>query len=283
MDSFTVYGDFEKFICKPIADILGEGNHDLNQTNNLLRNYCNEVKGEIRKNCQAHNSSGETDYYLFTIKSKLDSLYSDLFINESDGTFNLTKYYKADLDNVVELTAINIIRHKLSDILKFANNFPVSQGKQYKKSSGKTKDDQEKKYFSLKTIPGISEEDLTLALNALKALPFRTVGPDTDAERFIKCFSGEKVDNKVKWERTNVLFYFVTCLANKNLFESSNTRIWELSSLCFADKNNNKLTAKQLGKTRPPKSKPKRDCIKRIADSLQPPKDGSIKKTVVEF
>lgn len=248
MDSFKAYEDFSSFITRPLTDLVNDDKKDLNCFQNILRKYTENIIGEIRNNCQAHNNPRDTEIYLFTITAKLNGLRDQLFLYPGD------LIHKLNYDNPIEISFVPAIEATFIRLLGILKRIPWKLPKKELMSAEKGKSVVEPKYYSLKAVDEITDEDLTEVLNTLKSYKFKSIDPETTDAHFIACFSGNRVEFKVKWLRINVLHYFITSLAYNDLLESPINRIWELSSHCFVDKYGHDLTGKQLGKTYDTKS-----------------------------
>jgi len=254
-----------------LANLLLEGHEDINCFQNILRNHRENVIGEVRNNCQAHNSPRDTEIYLFTVLAKLNGLHDQLFDTPGD------LIHKLNYNNPIEVSFVEAIEATFNYLIFTTNRIPRKSQKRQSTSVKRKEFSQLTKYHSLKIIDEITDEDLAEVLNTLKSYKFKSIDLETTEPKFKAYFSGNKVEFKVKWLRINALHYFITSLAYNDLLTSPENRIWELSSQCFADRNGKDLTAKQLDKTYPPKSDRVKKIINYIINDLRAKKHGSIK------
>lgn len=247
IDSFIKYDDLDRFLYRPLPDLLKECHNDVLNLKTWLRSNNKSIKGEIRTNCQAHDNSKNFEAYLYSIRSKLGDLLKDLLYPDTEKR----SIYQVTSDNSLEAEFVIEIRDNFDKLFKFIDEFPRGEIRSPKAKPSKGGEKSAASHpCSYSLDERVDVETFKDCFVELKGTKF--FSDETNMDQFIACFSGDSVPTKVRWKRQNALYYFITRLNQKELIKPIPNGIWETASECFSDKNGEPLDPGNLGRTKPP-------------------------------
>lgn len=261
-DSFLKYDDLDRFLYRPLPELLEECHNDVLNLKTWLRSNNKSIKGEIRTNCQAHDNARKFEVYLYSIRSKLGDLLKDLLYPDT----GKKSIYQVTSGNSLEVEFVTEIRANFDILFRFIDEFPRGETKSQKTKPSKNGTKVATSHpHSYSLDERVDIETFKQAFDNLKKETH--FADDVVLDQFLKCFSGGMVPSKVKWKRQSALYYFITRLSLKEYIKKIPNGIWETASECFANKNGGPLDPGNLGRTKPPvnnKSKKIDDAIRLI-------------------
>ena len=249
IDSFDQFDNLNSFLHQSLYKVMEICHGEMIDLKGRLSHHNQSIKGEIRKNCQAHNKLKDVKNYLYSIQSKLKYLQDELFSND----FGRTPIYPQEGDTELAGAFINEIKYFFNDVKDYIKEYPQTD------ISLKGTNTSKKAVGRILILPlsytldtMVEEETFNAAFRSLQNNGFIT--DTTTDDQFIACFSGRAVLAKVRWKKQNALYYFIKQLNQKDLITKIPNGIWETAALCFTDKNEGPLNPRNLGKTKPPKN-----------------------------
>jgi len=254
VDSFHQYERLYSLLYQPLSEVQKIFSGIVINFKYTLGDHIQALKGEIRKNCQAHSKSRDSDIYLRSIKSKLkEDLLNHLLGTEVDPEYEGIPVYPNFDRNSLDDEFIREIKASFRSIFKFIDDLSsgvtITSPVPAVQVKGK-----EKRTISIPASFKLSSDiDKTSFFESFHRLSGKFVGEDTTDEQFMACFSGGPVSTKVLWKRQNALYYYIKQLNQRNIIEKIPNGIWETAALCFIDKTVKPLDPVNLGKTKPPK------------------------------
>lgn len=255
VDSFQQFDELYSFLFRPLSQVQEICDGKAINLKFTLGQNIQALKGEIRKNCQAHSKRRDAEIYLRSIKSKLkEDLLNPLLGTEVDSEYEGTPIYPTVNRDSSEDEFIGEIKASFSSIFKFIDDLlsgvttssPVPEVK-VKEKGKRTKT----RPASYTLSPDVDKASFVESFHLLRS---EFISDDTTDEQFLTCFSGGPVSTKVSWKRQNALYYFIKQLDHKKIIEKAPRGKWETAALCFIVENGKPLDPGNLGRTDPPVS-----------------------------
>lgn len=250
-DSFQQFDRLYSLLFRPLSEVQKICGGFIINFKYTLGDHIQALKGEIRKNCQAHSKRKDAEIYLRSIKSKLkEDLLNHLMGKEVDSDYHGNPIYHTTDRTPRDEEFINEIMASFSSLFKYIDELiSMEVGKSFGGSRKEEKYRKTSHPAAYSLTPSVKEAKFLEAFHLLKG---KFISEDTSDEQFWTCFSGKPVPEKVKWERQNALTYFISELNRRELIEKIPNGIWETAALCFFNKKGESLDPGNLGRTKSP-------------------------------
>ena len=129
VDSFKQFDELYSFLYRPLSQLQEICSRDVIVLKQKLGDNILSIKGEIRKNCQAHSKRRDIEVYLKSIKSKLkEDLLNHLLGKEVDSEYQGTPIYPTNDRTPLEQEFTSEIRASFNSVFKYIDELLHKEG-----------------------------------------------------------------------------------------------------------------------------------------------------------